>query len=208
MNLSFDQRLHAKALKQELFRLGVEVCRDFLDTNCLRHPEFIGHKAPHTNNKWQDFGLYVAPRVYVNVEKSSMPAYFRGRMWSWPGYKTDRTATGITAHECGHHLVELIRNHELFPSKLSDRLLERFMPAIEGEKDLTGYAPVPEEHFAEAARLYILNPDLLKHGRPKRYAFFHDGLELNPIGGPWRDMLQGAPGHIIEAAARFAKEQP
>ncbi len=101
-------------------------------------------------------GFYQGPnrRIWINLPACQQP----GRGYSWPGYKGDRTAAGVLAHEVGHHVAGVLR-----PNLLT------YSIAVQGEPPVTGYRPNIGEDFAEAMRLFIMNPSLLKHGRPKRY---------------------------------------
>lgn len=196
--------------KEALYRLGLKACQEFLQENFLMEPLYFAGRAPHAMNKWQNIGLCIEDKIWVDISLTSLPAYNKGRAWSWPGYKTDRTATGVLAHETGHFIEWLIRtglkDGRGKPVE-RDWIQKRFSIAVKQEKPISGYKPhILEEAFAEAMRLYITNPDLLAAGRPLRYELIRWELGLIPVGGPWREMLKEAPMHIRQASANFAKE--
>jgi hypothetical protein len=87
-----------------------------------------------------------------------------GRGYSWPGLMSDRTLWGVQAHEIGHH------------AHMSRPDAARITTKIEQlrERPVTSYEPNPSEIWAEAFRLFLLNPDLLKAGRPQRYGLIVD----------------------------------
>jgi hypothetical protein len=179
-------------VKETAFTLAQDLCCEFLDANGLTHPEFIPTKGP-IEGQWKNFGMYEAAtqRVWVNLRKSRVPTKTPGFSWSFTGYKSDLTAPGILAHEVSHHVHRLLRNRA---SIATVRL------AFAGESAVSGYEPHPGEAFAEAGRLFILNPELLRAGRPKRWTFL-TSLGLKPCHvTPWRDVLMHAHPKIVAAA--------
>ena len=59
--------------------------------------------------------------------------------------------------------------------------------------------------MAEAARLFITNPDLLKRGRPMRYEIFRE--HYTPVvGHRWKTVLKNAHPKIITAAERWMQK--
>lgn len=118
-----------------------------------------------------------------------------GRQWSYPGYTVDRTPFGVLAHELGHH-VDLqhgpaggIKSHAWKP--------------IDPEP-LTGYCPNDNEWFAELFRLFVTNPDLLKHVRPKIYELMSNEWE-SVEDRPWRIILAGADRQLKAAENKIKK---
>ena len=99
------------------------------------------------------------------------------------------TVAGVLAHEFGHYIDDIFKN----PSK-------KIRKAIGSESCVTSYEPNTFEVFAEAFRLFVLNPELLKEGRPKRYSFF-ESLGLKPVLlDNWEYVLGNAHPKIISAA--------
>lgn len=142
------------------------------------------------------FGLYSGNEIWVNVKDSSAPVKARGRAWSYPGNKTDRTASGIAFHELGHHVYRhLSMNAPLWRA------------VVDGAKNevVSGYEPVYEESFAETCRLFSSNPDLLRLACPKRYGYILQ--YISPWhNATWKEVLANAPDFIINNAARWAKD--
>lgn len=197
-------------IKAELYEAGLRRVREFCDLNFIDYPVFIPGEVPHAQNEYQAIGLCVRNRIYCDVSRTSRPAYVKGRAWSWPGYKTDRTAYGVLAHETGHYIDWLILTRQLKDGRgqeITRRFMqERWIIAVNQEKPVSGYEPNYSEAFAEAMRLYITNPDLLAAARPQRYYLIRHELGLFHVEEPWRDVLQDAPVHIRQASAAFAKE--
>lgn len=189
--------------KQDLYAIGVQAAQEFLRVNDLKEPRFSTYEeAMLHSDKWDsrglkaaDFlrrvvrmdgrtvgsgtGLYYDGRVFVNVPRTAAPVQHPVmRQWSWPGWKTDRTAIGVVAHETGHYVErELQRKFLLTPKK--DGVGFREILA-KSKRTVSGYEPVPSEAWAETMRLFILNPDLLRLAIPERYDFVL-GCDLKPV---------------------------
>lgn len=179
--------------KLELYTIGVEASQEFLDCNKLSYPIFMTYEEAlaKQSDAYQfkllravaggptqgtGTGLYSRGYVFVNVPQTAHPVQQPAmRNWSWPGWKTDRTAIGVVAHEVGHYVTEII-SKRFTPA---EQAMQRFAwsQCIKGKK-VSGYEPVPAEAGAETLRLFILNPDLLRRAIPARYNFICDlGLE-------------------------------
>jgi hypothetical protein len=115
-------------------------------------------------------GLYSHGYVFVNVPATALPVEKPGyRNWSYPGWKTDRTAVGVVAHELGHYVEHQFQKEgRLIYGKHGELWREVI---VKNRKRISGYEPVPSEAWAETMRLFILNPDLLRHAIPARYEF-------------------------------------
>lgn len=181
--------------KQELYQKALELVIDSLDFWGLPHPKEFHITTPSRRrygSGGMHFGLYSRGIVYVNVQASTQPPTTRGRVWSYPGSKTDRTAAGILCHEIGHHVV--------YKLAVLGRLIswKNWSPLWRDNKQaVTGYEPTPEEGFAETFRLYLLNPELLRQARPQRFDFVQS-LGLRPITEtPWKRVLKNAPEFIV-----------
>ena len=59
-----------------------------------------------------------------------------------------------------------------------------------------------DEKMAEAARLFITNPDLLKRGRPRRYEIFSSHYQP-VVRNRWTTVLTYAHPKIVNAAERW-----
>jgi len=89
----------------------------------------------------------------------------------------------------------------------TDFVNARFSIAVNQEKPVSGYEPTYGEAFAEAMRVFISNPDLLRAARPQRYYLIRHELGLHHgVEGSWQDVLKDAPLHIRQASEKFAKE--
>lgn len=127
-----------------------------------------------------------------------------GPAWSWPGYIVDRTPYGVVLHELGHHVDMRLGTGKqgIYWSDFSAGLKEQA-----GEKGITSYADVDHaEWFAEAFRLFVTNPDLLRRFRPKTYAGLVEA-GLQPVfEEDWYCRLeaQGAPVRTLEQARKKA----
>jgi hypothetical protein len=181
--------------KQDLYLIGVGAAIEFLQFNKLPLPVFMtyeealnGKRVSHAiellhrvhNGPIQGTrtGLYSKGYVFVNVPVTAAPVQNPSmRNWSWPGWKIDRTAVGVVAHEVGHHVGELLAD-KLTTLELCKSRTE-WLQCIKGKK-VSGYEPVPEEAAAESMRLFILNPDLLRKAIPRRYYFLCE-LGLKPL---------------------------
>jgi hypothetical protein len=113
---------------------------------------------------------------------TKMPVKVPGYSWSFPGYKADLTLVGVVAHEFGHYLQDILHVN-----------LRNFKESIRNESNVTSYEPTPGESFAEAVKLFLTNPSLLKHGRPLRFDYIHKTLGLKYTSRlKWNVVLQHA----------------
>jgi hypothetical protein len=169
--------------KQANFEAGVLRCKAMLELNKLPFPKFID--ASHSKRM---YGWYTLNRVYVNVKKSRPATITPGYSWTYPGYKADLTASGVAAHEVGHHVVHHLKvNTPYFH-----------------EAQVSSYEPSREECFSEMMKLFITNPDLLRTGRPQRWAFLTKELGLKASSSDaWITVLKDAHPKIIHAAERW-----
>jgi len=178
---------------------------EFLALNGLHPPtRLITIAETKNDNRWKDYGWYtfIDSTMFVNLKKSRTPVKTPGFQWSYTGFKADLTAPGILAHETGHHIHRImsIRNDDLGIRKMVDFIYT----SVEGERSVSGYEPNAYEVFAESTRLFILNPELLRLGRPKRWSMLTDRLGLKPPHDVhWRHVLKHAHPRIIAAAEKW-----
>lgn len=181
--------------KLDFYELGIAAATEFLHCNKLALPIFMTYEEALTGSytpravqllrrvaagpvQGTGTGLYSAGHVFVNVPVTAWPVQNPAlRNWSWPGWKTDRTAVGVVAHEVGHYVTELI-SVKYTPEELTAHRAE-WLQCSKGKK-VSGYEPVPAEAGAESFRLFILNPDLLRKAIPARYNFICK-LGLKPV---------------------------
>jgi hypothetical protein len=189
--------------KTQSFNDGVTRCRTFLTMNDIRQPEFIDTSAdehqqdcrPH-DGRPRDFGWYTANKVHVNVKHTRPATVTPGFAWTYPGYKADLTAYGVTAHEVGHH-VQAVKHV----------VREDIRSIVVREPRVTSYEPNANESFAEMMKVFITNPDLLRVGRPLRWAFLTLHLRFKPVDDrPWTDVLAAAHPKFVAAAHNWIKQ--
>jgi len=140
--------------------------------------------------------------VFVNVPVTAKPSPHPIRQKrSYPGNKVDRTATGVVAHEVGHHVDEILEAQRVH----SSRRCSSWVNLTKNSKAVSGYEEVPSEVWAETMRLFILNPDLLRQGSPKRYAYLVDIVRLHPIVQDDFRKVLSHPEYIVEAEKWIAR---
>jgi hypothetical protein len=179
-------------LKWTLYKRGVELAIDFCNVNGLVLPTFA-------TNLNESYGLYEYSRakktgtIYCNVLSCSPPCSEFGRAWSYPGYTADRTSYGVVCHELGHHFH--------FGVNVRDAIVE-FRHVLKCERAVTSYAETnTSEGIAEAFRLFLTNPDLLRRAYPLQYAFFSTTYQLvQVVVQPWDVVLANAPARVVQAA--------
>jgi hypothetical protein len=139
--------------RRRLYDEGLAIAKEFLALNNIVIPRFILKDLNST-------GLYYENKVFVNLPATTTPVPRPYHMrWSWPGWKTDRTAIGVVVHETGHHVMDNIRQ---FPHRYWNALRKK-------TKKISSYEPNADEAWAESMRVFILNPDLLRLAVPARY---------------------------------------
>lgn len=157
--------------------------------------------APPGRNVWHDKGWYWDGVVFVNLKRSRCPVRVPGFAWSYTGFKADLTAPGVLAHEVGHHVHRELEKASGSAGVLC--LLRALAELALREAPVSGYEPNEHEVMAEACRLFILNPELLRAGRPARFSFL-TGLGLRPLHSvPWQDVLRNAHPRVVAAAVTW-----
>jgi hypothetical protein len=161
--------------REQNYQDGVDLCKEFLTLNGLPIPEFrLG--TPFKAGPGA-YGFYRPGRVHVAVDRTRLPTKGEPiRAWSYTGWKSDKTAAGVTAHEVGHHVDHCLG----YPSNKIGICTKGL--------ELTSYAPNPSEVWAEAMRLFILNPELLLLGKPRAYRWIIEN-GLKPIVCERWDMI-------------------
>jgi hypothetical protein len=143
--------------KLELFLRGKIAVRKFVDVNNLI-PITVVEESVY--DRFGCCAYYRNDQITIDV-KACAGIGKAGRAWSYPGYVTDRTPFGVMAHELDHH-VDMA--HGSKPG-----LISREMYHSTKEEAISGYSPNVNEWFAEIFRLFVTNPNLLLHIRPKMY---------------------------------------
>ena len=209
-------------VKMQLYLVGMRLSMDFLKVNKLPYPAYYtfaelagGQRTPPKSIKLAYSlalnnplvggltGFYREGCVCVNVPVTALPVDKpRMRSWSYPCWKTDRTAIGVVAHETGHYVEHALqRAGKLNPAEHGAAwrtLLSKY------KKRVTSYEPRPSEAWAETLRLFILNPYLLKFGIPERYEFVRRLLKPSEER-TWRAVLLDHPAYCAAGEKWIAK---
>lgn len=199
---------HAPFDKQKMFERTTKHCREFLKHNRIRAPKIISPplelKRKLIKEDCQDesvpasiYGLYYPDDevVYAFTSTTKVPVKTPGWSWSFPCSKSDLTVIGIVAHEVGHHIenVRITKPKDIW----------RMKSVMENSTGISGYdcsGKDPYEAIAESLRLFILNPHLLRVGRPKRWDYITRELKLkHTVNAPWRVILKHAHPRIISS---------
>lgn len=157
-----------EVLKQE----GINIVKSFCELNNIPIPTII-----FTDNrlgKICGFYTWKSGKITIIQNRCATPTINPGFKWSYPHYFVDKTILGVICHEFGHYLHE----HLDFP----------FMEKL--GLQITGYEPNEYERFAETIKIFLTNPNLLKHYNEKRYKFLTDNLKLKPLHDrDWKEQL-------------------
>jgi hypothetical protein len=204
--------------KQDLYYIGMQAAMEFLSCNDLPDPVFMTYEAAlqgeYTPRAVQllrrvaegpvqgtGTGLYSDGHVFVNVPRTAAPVQTPTmRNWSWPGWKTDRTAVGVVAHEVGHYVEHRLQLDGKLDAKEHGPAWRAIISKC--RKTVSGYEPVPSEAWAESMRLFILNPDLLQRAIPARFDFICS-VGLDPLPR----LLRKGYAAIINNAAYLSAAQ-
>lgn len=178
-----------KESKEKLLYKGIELMEMFAEQNGIKIPKvFI------ISDNSDFYGLFYPKNViHVNMRQCRTAVRTPGYDWTFPGYVQDLTPFGILAHEFGHYISDI----------LGKKFRKNFINIRRIEENVTSTDDRGlDEKMAEAARLFITNPDLLKRGRPYRYEIFRQFYEP-VVRNRWRTVLQNAHPKIISAAERW-----
>jgi hypothetical protein len=204
--------LHPSLGKDALFAEGVARARSWLESHGLPQPHHLFSSMEEANRfrrgfvrpNW--FGAHIIEdgqsAIAVSVKKCRVATRVPGWSWTYPGYKADLTPYGVICHEFGHHV-----DHVLGGARgISKR--KAWNEVINNEEEISGYEPNCMEAFAEAFRLFLTNPGLLKEGRPERWEYFTETLKLTPPhSSSWKTVLKHAHPRIISAAERWIADR-
>ncbi len=172
------QLMNIQNKKLSLFTLGCSLVQEFLTLNNIKIPEIS--LKPLYYSDMRNTGIYRPNKelqhIFVNLDVTAWPVSKPGQMrWSHPGWKTDRTAYGVVAHETGHHVEYMLARAKTF------KLKQWKEAAYLDKKKVTSYEPNYAEAFAESMRVFICNSELLRYGIPARYKYITEVLGLKPI---------------------------
>lgn len=207
--------------KERLARVGMDISFAWLTFNHLPLPDrvFFDRKSANNARRAEDprskymmapewLGVYQRARnsdgwnaIAVDVEGCHAESRLRPvngeAFWQAPGSYMDFTPLGVFCHEVGHHV-----DYVLHPKAYS--MQNGFEEIVDNEEEIsTVEANVPES-FAEAIRLFVTNPDLLRQGRPERYEYLTKGMGLKPLHSHgWKRVLRSAGKRVNAAAAKW-----
>jgi len=183
-----------KFQKDTNYYQGLEICQAFLDLNHVPHPEFtIGHlEEMDAGGAW---GLYIPAEKKIITDVHQCVDAGSGNPdkdgWFFSCGRSDGTPMGVVAHETGHHVH--------FSKDISG-MIKDLDGVTNKEPRVTPYEPNVYEAIAEMMRIFILNPELLKEGRPKRWKYLTNAVGLKPLHNkPWKTILKHAHPRIIKA---------
>lgn len=169
--------------KQDLFCLAKAHVAKFCDLNNLSFPLIT------INNNIENYGYYKYNDqngyICLNYKSCKNPMFKpTGRLQSFPGNKTDRTIAGVLCHEVGHYIDFTTRNEI--------NLSMKFRDLYGVENTITSYDLMDIERVAESFRLFILNPMLLKAGRPRTFEILNSYFK--PVHNwPWKLLFSHCP---------------
>lgn len=137
-------------------------------------------------------------RIAIAAEDCDFSGRFdtpRGVFVHAPGSFEDHTALGVLCHEVGHHV-----DYTLNPRAYSRSKVSGFSDLLDIEPEVSEEEFNVHESFAEAIRLFITNPGLLRRGRPARWELLTGQLGLRPLHNHgWRFVLRKAPKYVHSA---------
>lgn len=160
--------------KQQLADLGILEVSKFCTINNLPIPkiEFFGVK-----DWFVSVCAYYRSEIGIKIclTRCQQPCtQEQARNFSWPANIVDREPFGVLLHELGHHVDWCL-------SKTKYRWFGDLCTTIKNEAKepgITSYAETnAAEWFAEAFRLFVTNPTLLKLFRPKTYKLLSNRLK-------------------------------
>lgn len=159
------------------------------------------------NEKW--LGVYQRSwpggwsAVAVNLEKCHTQRRLNPSgmqpFWQAPGASHDFTPFGVMCHEVGHHV-----DYILHPRAYSRQ--NGFQDVVDNEEEVSSIEHNVLESFAEAIRLFMTNPTLLREGRPDRYEYVTKGMGLKPLHEHgWRTVLSKAGKRVLSATESWLR---
>jgi hypothetical protein len=192
-----DIGMFNKLLPEFLKRLKIFNCTNKLHTYSVQHndklfsagrfsklplePEFLNLKTQHI---WRG-------KIEWNDSKCDKNVHFIGQVY-------DKTPIGVIAQEYGYHVLESICDKTEHPERTFRDIVFNWKSLCLEEKTVTlGGETSFKRDFADTIRLFILNPELLAKGRPKRFFFLINCLMLEyHCDLPWLNYQNNIPWDI------------
>lgn len=190
--------------------VGLALAKRWLRVNSLPEPgTFSLSREEHRRNGFRPFnrkwlGVQHVVRGVSHVTVASEECDFSTRLAAdviqYPGSFEDCSALGVLCHEVGHHV-----DHVLKWSSMPG-MRKAFSVVATHEPEVSNFEHNDDESFAEAVRLLISNPELLRVGRPERWEHLL-AIGLRPVTRhPWRAALGKAPAYVIHAAEAWIED--
>lgn len=192
--------------KNEMYRRGLELIGSFCALNDIPEPSVTRH-----DGAWPyKCCAYYRPGdgIHISVKRCAHIGV-AASAWSYPGYVVDRTPYGVIQHELGHH-ADCLRGGHSGGKYWSSYSFDVMVAA--NEAHITNYRGTPSdgpdtvsaEWFAEAFRLFVTNPDLLRALRPRTHArLISDGFKPVRLQ-TWAQNLAEAPERTFQQARKKA----
>lgn len=159
----------------------------------MLRPEWLGVYQRRWEGGWSAIAIDMAGSPTEKRVKSP-----NGNFWQAPGFAEDFTPYGTFCHEVGHHA-----DYTLHPKAYSAQ--NGFEDVVLHEEDVSRIEHSVTEAFAEAIRLFITNPNLLREGRPERFEYLTK-MGLKPLhDAPWRTVLSKAGKRVNSAAEAWIR---
>lgn len=178
--------------KEKLYKESLLLCREFFIYNDIDIPtitekqHFLKSNATGYYDKYKQI-------IHVNVNKCKNPENNFSQNFNFPGWRYDSTILGVLGKQCGYHIDNIFE--EVSQNKNWCSIYESSI----FKKD-ESYS----NDFSESARLFITNPGLLKRGRPQKFKFFTQVLNLKPLFDlPWDMVLQNCDFDSKESIKRW-----
>lgn len=183
---------HNSYTKEKLYKESLLLCREFFIYNNIDIPEitdkqhFLKLNATGYYDKYKQI-------IHINTSKCKNPELVFSQNYNFPGWRYDSTIVGVLGKQCGYHIDNIF--DDVSQSKSWCSIYESSI----FKKD-ESYS----SDFSESARIFITNPGLLKRGRPQKFKFFTQVLNLRPLFDlPWDTVLQNCDSDSKESIKRW-----
>ena len=162
--------------REVLIAEAQNIIKQFCELNEIDIPKIKFLEKTHKEATYGcGFYYYGSNTINIIPDKCARPATNPVRSWSFPHYFVDRTVLGVICHEFGHYVHSYLGRPRI--GKLGLKI--------------TSYEPNMDERFAETMKVFLTNPDLLKHYNPERYNYLTVKLKLKPIcNSDWKSQLE------------------
>jgi hypothetical protein len=206
--------------KERLARVGRDISFAWLTLNHLPLPDriFFDRKSANRARRAEDpRSKYMIAPEWLGVYQRSWPGGWSAvavdidschrkarqqpvggqTFWQAPGSFMDFTPLGVFCHEVGHHV-----DYSLHLKAFS--VQNGFQDVVDNEEEISTIEYNVPESFAEAIRLFVTNPDLLREGRPERYEYLTKGMGLKPLHShSWKRVLRNAGKRVNDAVVKW-----